>query len=729
MNRIKILLPFLLLTTVASPKGEEDGHMHGPDGRHIVTPQDTKGAESMILSHHDMRVEGPDGKSVLGAVVNSVIIAKGKPGVPIHTEKNVYEPDNEVYGSHMTYTSPGEYVLRQDVKMPDGRQLQVEFPVLVEEESATGEAEHDHHGPNYLLIFGGGILGVAALVAAFRMGKKSGTGGVAALVILALLVGLLPTPARAGDDEEGHAHGPDGRHIVTETGTKKEGGPRFKAYPGAKGQSEAAQTVDGVKFTLTIENEEVKADPDLLALTDQQSKVIGLQTAVVEVSNSASALQTTGRVTANPNGLVKINSRSGGRVLRLGALPGTAVRRGQMLAVIESPDLADAQAAYRSANTELAQSQAGIKVAEATVSAARSDLNIAQRNLARQQQMANAGEFASPSLERARSAVSEAKSELDSAAAAVSQLEKLVRRLREGLASGVVAQREVERAEAELAQANATKLDAGNQLRLAQDALRREESIAKDGLRNSQEVDQARAQVEQAQSALKSGLSRLNQAKADTVRVNGSIRVARDQIGILGGTPGSGHTITLTAPIDAEVEHRMVSVGQSIAAGELLYDLLNADVVWILADVFEKDIPKVKVGQAIEVSADPYPNEVYEGEIAFIHNEVDPQTRTTPVRIVIDNPGELLKQNMFVRVNLGVDRGGGGGGATIPAAAIQKSAGLDVVFVQERAGVFRKTMVQVKRSLGNRVVVEGVRSGQTIATTGSYQLVALAGGK
>lgn len=729
MNRILILIPLIFMTFLAFSEGEEDGHMHGPDGRHIVTEQDANGASSFILSHHDMRVEGPDGKSILGVEVNSTISPKDEPGKPVHTEKNVYEPENEVYGSHMTYTEPGEYVLQQAVKMPNGRELKVEFPVYVPPaELVSGQTveKPKPDGPNFLLLGGGMIAALAALVVAFKMGKKSAGTGLAGLLIVALVFSLLPGRALAQEEEEGHMHGPDGRHVVTESAAANVSGPQLRAYPGLKREQSATRTVDGVTFVLSIENEEVKPDPDLISISKAHADLIGLMTAPVEVSSSAGGLQTTGKVSANPNGIVLVNARTGGRVIRLGALPGTTVSRGQLLATIESTELADAQAAYRRAKAEESQSQAGVRIAEASMNAARTDLAVATRNFERQKRMANAGEFASPTLEAAQSAVSEAQAKRETKETEVNRLTALLSRLRAGLASGVVAQREVDRTEAELSQAKSELADAASQFALAQDALRREESIVKQGLRNAREVDLAQSHVDQAKSALKTAESRALQARADVSRVQSSIRVASDHVRLLGGIPGGGHIISIVAPIEAEVEHRFVSVGQTVAQGEKLYDLLNADVVWVLADVYENDIPKVRIGQTIEVVADAYPEDVYEGEVAFIHNEVNPDTRTSPVRIVIKNSGERLKQNMFVRVILGT---GAGDSVVVPAAALQKDKGLDIVFVEEKAGVYRRTLVQVKGSSGNRVIVEGVKPGRSVATSGSYQLMSLGGGK
>lgn len=134
----------------------------------------------------------------------------------------------------------------------------------------------------------------------------------------------------------------------------------------------------------------------------------------------------------------------------------------------------------------------------------------------------------------------------------------------------------------------------------------------------------------------------------------------------------------------------------------------------------------VRVGQRMEVVADAYPDRVYEGRVAFIHNEVNPQSRTTQVRVVIENAGERLKQDMFVRVVLGT---GDEQLVTVPTSAVQRKEGLDYVFVQEKEGVYRQTLVHVLKAVGNRSVVKGVEAGRVVATSGSYQLLSLGGGQ
>lgn len=725
---MKRFLPLLILCASVGviAQEEEAGHLHGPDGRHLIAPQTSGGPEKFILSHHDMRIEGSDGRIIIGCKVISTISRKGNPKDVIHTELNAYEPENEVYGSHMTYTEPGEYVISQDVTLADGKKTKVEFPVYVPAVSvAAGEDEHAH-GPNYLLIGGGVLASLLLLFGVYKAGQKNARFGGAASLALAVLIAASVAPlVTAQEDEKGHLHGADGRHLVAPSATKS-AGPRLRAFPAPNQGESAEKTVDGIKFVLSIENEEMTPDPDLVAIGSDKAKLIGLKLATAQSSTTGGGLQTTGRVSANPNGMVIVNARASGRVISLGALPGTSVSRGQNLAVIESPELAEGQSAHQRATAEVTQAQATVKIAQSGIVSSETRFNVATRALARQKQLASAGAFASPALESARSEASRAEANLSASETNVKALEVRVKRLEQGVATGVVARRELEAAIADLSTARSTLNDAQRQLTLAREALMREQSIATKGLRNAKEIEEAQAEVDLMRAALQTSRNNLLQARADLLRAESAVRIARDQIALLGGTPGGSNRVTINAPISGEVEHRNVSVGQTVTLGQELYDLLNAEVVWVLSDVYELDIPKVRIGQKVEVVADALPGRTYPGEIAFVHNEVDELTRTTKVRVVVTNPGERLKQNMFVRVQLGT---GSGSQTLVPTSAVQTTSGVSVVFVEEMPGTYRRTIVQIGGTLGNRTVIKsGLRSGAKVVTDGAYQLAALAVG-
>lgn len=722
MKRLISIL-VVLLSFGALAQEEEPGHLHGPDGRHIVAPSAPGTAKAFILSHHDMRIEGPDGRVIIGCQVDSTIYRKGHPEDVVHVEHNAYEPENEVYGSHMTYKEPGEYVIRQAVTLPDGKKVGIEFPVYVPALASPSAEDAHEHGPNYPLIFGGLAGGLALLFGAYKLGQKSRRNVVASVAFLVLGGFALAGLAHA-QEEEGHLHGPDGRHIVAPDATKS-AGPMLRAYPAPNQGESAEKVVDGIKFVLSIENEEMTPDPNLIAIGQEQAELIGLKTAEVQFSSLAGGLQTTGQVSADPDGMAVVNARASGRIVSLGALPGASVPRGTTLAVIESPELAEAQADYKRADAEVTQANASVRMAQSDVASAETRLNIAQRTLTRQRQLATAGAFASPSLEAARSSVSTAEREVSAARTSVRSLEVRVHRLEQGTASGVVARRELDAAMAELETARSRQTDAQGQLMLAKESLAREEAITAQGLRNAKEVELAQSEVDLARLALTSSQNVLLQARANLARAQQMTRVARDRVGMLDGRVGGGHRVEVKAPISGEVKRRHVSVGQTVAVGDELYEMLNAEVVWILGDVHEADVDKVRIGQKVEVVATALPGQSFRGEVEYVHNEIDGQTRTAKVRIIVANPDRHLKQNMFVRVQLGT---GGPGRMLVPTAAVQMSGGVNFVFVEEARGTYRRTVVQTGGTLGDRTIVEsGLASGKKVVTDGAYQLLGMVG--
>jgi cobalt-zinc-cadmium efflux system membrane fusion protein len=201
-----------------------------------------------------------------------------------------------------------------------------------------------------------------------------------------------------------------------------------------------------------------------------------------------------------------------------------------------------------------------------------------------------------------------------------------------------------------------------------------------------------------------------------------AVRTAANRLLLLGSAPGGGNEVGITAPIGGQVESRPANAGQVVAAGEPIAAILNARSVWVESDIFEKDLPRIRVGQRVAIGADAVPGRTFEGTISHIGAEVNPATRAVRVRTVVLNTGEVLKPNMFVRV---IISSGKGSAVTIPREALQEQGGQPVVFVAESEGVYRRRPVRIGPTLGDQVVVEsGLREGERVVTRGSYQLLA-----
>jgi membrane fusion protein, heavy metal efflux system len=800
---IPLLLAAMTLVPAAAVRSQEEeegpGHMHGPDGRHIAVAE-TFGASAgkSILSHHDLMITDTskfsvkkEGAIVEGADVRSLIHKKGDPTAVIHREHSSYEPENGVYGSHMMYKEPGEYVIIENVTLPGGEKHTLQFPIWVPGPPA---AVAKPGGPSPMLLAVAGIGIVLALLAAFLLGRRSGRRAAAGLSVLALIAGI-PAPVSAQDEEEGgaHMHGPDGRHIaVAETSGTKAGDP-LKAFLGPNREIEAFQTVGSYRFRLSIENEEMAApDGDVVSLGQAAAQAVGVQLVAARSQPRAGGLSTTGQVRPNPNGSVAVNSRVGGRVVRVNVTPGQDVARGHVVAVIDSTEIAEAQAALSRAQSDQrqadaargkaraeirrmqaqsAESEAGLArvtaqraEAEAEVERAQSELEVARgkaanarKTLMRQQQLAAAGAFAEGPVETARVAVAAAEGELREGQTALANNEAQARRMEAGVKDGVVARKDVEAAQTAVLQSRTRVNTAEEKLRIARAGLAREQRIQKENLRDAREVQAAQADLDAAGLAIRTaeagvarqkrgvdaaealiGAQRKNvdsaraqveaarsgarEADAAAAGARQAFRSALNRLQLLGARPGGGNQVTITAPLGGEVETRPVNTGQVVAAGEVLATLLNTQSVWIESDVFEKDLPRVRIGQRVAIGADAVPGRTFEGTISYIGGEVNPETRAVRVRTVVNNPREALKPNMFVRVLIS---SGSGSSVTVPAEALQEQAGDQVVFVAESAESYRKRVVQVGPMLGDQVVIEnGVKPGERVVTRGSYQLLA-----
>ena len=740
----------------AAGEGEE-AHMHGPDGRHIAVASTFGPAtgQKSILSHHDLRIADENDKPILGCEVHSVIHQKGDPKAVIHREANTYEPENEVYGSHMMYKAPGEYEISETITFPDKTTQTVTFPIWVPDPTGgKGSKEPvSPAGPSPWLLGIGGLLAVGG---AFALGRRRGRKDASALSLILAASLILPTALaqepKGGEDEEAHMHGPDGRHIAVASTFGKVQVP-LKAYPSAELKESADKVVGKYRLRLSIENEEMAPpDPAVVPMSAKAAAGLGLALEPVRQARGSGALTAVGKVQPNPNRLVTISARVGGRIVRVGLTPGDQVQAGHTVAVIESTEIAQIQGTLRQARAEatqaaaaeqkalaqIAEAQAGLERSKTQEEAARAQVERASTTLARQKKLAEAGAFAQPTVEAARVALTAAEGELMQARTALTAAEKAEKRLAAGLESGVVARKEVEAAQASVAQARARVETAGRQLETAKATLSREERIQSEGLRNAREVQQAEGELSAAQAALKTASAEVTaegkrllaarSARAETLALRSkalaATEEARRRLALLGASESGSTQVTMTTPISGEVETRPVNAGELISAGAPLASVLNTDDIWIESEVFEKDLSKVRVGQSVAIAADAVPGKTFAGRIAYIGGEVNEQTRAVKVRTVVANPGELLKPNMFVRVLLGA---GGGQSLLIPRSALQEEGSESIVFVKESEDSYRRIVVEPGQTLGeNIVILKGLKPGQSVVTTGSYQLLSLA---
>jgi membrane fusion protein, heavy metal efflux system len=169
-------------------------------------------------------------------------------------------------------------------------------------------------------------------------------------------------------------------------------------------------------------------------------------------------------------------------------------------------------------------------------------------------------------------------------------------------------------------------------------------------------------------------------------------------------------------------------VEQDVAAGQLLQTsatqcFMISDVrnVWVLVNVYQKDLPYVRVGDSVSIQTDSYPD-VFHGRIAYVAASLDPNTRTLQARIDTSNPGEKLKKDMFVvaTVNAGTIRNA----IALPdAAVLRDSENQPFVYAEVSQNQFGRRPVTLGESLnGQTEVTGGLKPGDSVIGNGSLFL-------
>ena len=116
-------------------------------------------------------------------------------------------------------------------------------------------------------------------------------------------------------------------------------------------------------------------------------------------------------------------------------------------------------------------------------------------------------------------------------------------------------------------------------------------------------------------------------------------------------------TFTVKSPAEGYVFQKPVVKGTRIAPGEKLFDIVDLSTVWVLADIYEYEIPFVKVGQAATITMSYFPDKEFTAKVDFIYPTLSGQTRTLKARFVLPNPGAKLKPQMFAKVEMNIDMG------------------------------------------------------------------------
>lgn len=184
----------------------------------------------------------------------------------------------------------------------------------------------------------------------------------------------------------------------------------------------------------------------------------------------------------------------------------------------------------------------------------------------------------------------------------------------------------------------------------------------------------------------------------------------------------SGKPITTTgivAPVSGIVTRKLVVPQQYVTAGQTLFEVADLSTLWVEADVYEHDLPRIAVGQRVSVSAPALPGSELPGSITFIQPVVSGESRATRVRIELPNRNLQLKPDMYVTVKL---FGGSGSAALmVPATAVIDRGQQQFVWIETSPGTFAPRQVRTGTRTADQVeIVSGLAGGEAVVVEGTF---------
>jgi len=259
------------------------------------------------------------------------------------------------------------------------------------------------------------------------------------------------------------------------------------------------------------------------------------------------------------------------------------------------------------------------------------------------------------------------------------------------------------------------------EIRLAQANYDRTKLLYEKTITAGKNLQTAEHDLEVAKAA---GESSVNGAKATLTAARRHLLIlglSNSTIDSLPQKPDLAAVFSLNSPIAGTVIERNATVGASVGTDANLFKIIDLSRVWIDANVFEKDLARVRMGQEVKVNLPALPGSTYTGRVILIDSVVDPETRTIKVRTEVANPDSRLKPDMFANVEIVTDLNRSA--ISVPQTAVLNDGGKTVVFVAEGNG-YQKREVHTGIQNGDRLeIVEGLSAGEKVVVKGNYLLL------
>lgn len=226
-------------------------------------------------------------------------------------------------------------------------------------------------------------------------------------------------------------------------------------------------------------------------------------------------------------------------------------------------------------------------------------------------------------------------------------------------------------------------------------------------------VDQARLSAERgveiARTAMESAERRLH-----------ILGLNQDQIAKIGSEPHESLSrFELRSLVSGRVVNRAVSVGESVEADNVLFVVVDTSEMWLMADVYERDLRQLRVGLPVQFIVDSMSGANFEGKVAWISSQMSDRTRTVRLRVSLPNPEGLLRAKMFGQARIVLHDNEQV--VAVPVDAVQTDGCCQLVFVEESETTFQpRKVVLGARANGFVEILNGLKEGEAIASIGSF---------
>lgn len=221
-------------------------------------------------------------------------------------------------------------------------------------------------------------------------------------------------------------------------------------------------------------------------------------------------------------------------------------------------------------------------------------------------------------------------------------------------------------------------------------------------------------------------------ARQDLAEAEADLTFAQEKFHLLGidaeqfGNKQSGNQhplIAMTSPISGSVIERTATQGEVVSPEKPLFTVADLSRLWVIIDIYEKDLGQVKSGTAVKVSTTAYAEKSFRGFISYLGEVMDEKSRTVKARVEVENANRLLKPGMFATVTIDAKGVQAEKAIMIPEEAVFLDGTKNYVFIQTAPEKFEMREIMAGRTLGKRLeVIRGLKQGEPVAVKGAFIL-------